>query len=154
MDEPNGFYYMRARTYDPKVGSFISEDPIGFEGGTVNLYEYVGNNPVKKIDPSGLGGCGGGDDWGPGDLIVPDYPMGDNFSFPCSRHDECYGCKGKKEGKTKQQCDDQFCKDLLKKCLTGLSTPMCFQNTMFYCAAVKYTSPAQAAFDEARKCCP
>lgn len=33
---------------------FISKDPIGFEGGDVNLYAYVQNNPVNYIDPSGL----------------------------------------------------------------------------------------------------
>ncbi len=54
MAEPNGFYYMRARYYDPKVGRFISEDPIGFGGGDVNLYAYVQNNPVMRIDPWGL----------------------------------------------------------------------------------------------------
>ncbi len=54
MTEPNGFYYMRARYYDPQVGRFISEDPIGFEGGDVNLFAYVGNNPVMRVDPSGL----------------------------------------------------------------------------------------------------
>ena len=56
MTEPNGFYYMRARYYDPNVGRFISEDPIGLEGGDVNLYAYVGNNPVVLIDPDGLKG--------------------------------------------------------------------------------------------------
>ncbi|MFZ5994261.1 MAG: RHS repeat-associated core domain-containing protein [Thermodesulfobacteriota bacterium] len=53
MTEPNGFYYMRARYYDPSVGRFVSEDPIGFEGGDVNLYAYVGNNPIVYIDPFG-----------------------------------------------------------------------------------------------------
>jgi RHS repeat-associated protein len=53
MTEPNGFYYMRARYYDPDVGRFISEDPIGFKGGDVNLYAYVQNNPVNFVDPSG-----------------------------------------------------------------------------------------------------
>ena len=53
MSEPNGFYYMRARYYDPQVGRFISEDPIGFDGGDVNLYGYVGNNSVNYNDPSG-----------------------------------------------------------------------------------------------------
>jgi RHS repeat-associated protein len=56
MTEPNGFYYMRARYYDTEIGRFISEDPIGFDGGDVNLYAYVGNNPVLLIDPDGLWG--------------------------------------------------------------------------------------------------
>jgi len=53
MAEPNGFYYMRARYYDPQAGRFISEDPIGFDGGDVNLYAYVSSNPVNGIDPDG-----------------------------------------------------------------------------------------------------
>jgi RHS repeat-associated protein len=53
ITEPNGFYYMRARYYDPSVGRFISEDPIGFGGGDVNLTAYVGNNPVLLVDPDG-----------------------------------------------------------------------------------------------------
>jgi RHS repeat-associated protein len=53
MAEPNGLYYMRARYYDPSVGRFVSEDPLGFGGGDVNLYAYVRNNPVKLVDPSG-----------------------------------------------------------------------------------------------------
>lgn len=54
MSEPNGFYYMKARYYDPQVGRFISEDPLGFDGGDVNLMAYVGSNPVNRVDPSGL----------------------------------------------------------------------------------------------------
>jgi len=44
----------RARFYDPGVGRFIQKDPIGFEGGDVNLYGYVGNDPVNWVDPTGL----------------------------------------------------------------------------------------------------
>jgi RHS repeat-associated protein len=44
--------YYRARYYDPKVGRFISEDPIRWEGG-INLYAYVDNNPVRFLDPMG-----------------------------------------------------------------------------------------------------
>src|SRR5690606_17164372 len=40
--------------YDPKLGRFISEDPIGFAGGDMNLYGYVGNSPTGKRDPLGL----------------------------------------------------------------------------------------------------
>jgi RHS repeat-associated protein len=53
-DPESGLYYYNARYYDPKVGRFISQDPIGFEGGDSNLYRYVGNNSVNEVDPSGL----------------------------------------------------------------------------------------------------
>jgi RHS repeat-associated protein len=46
-------YYYRARYYDPVLKRFISEDPIGLRGG-FNLFEYVGGNPVARIDPNGL----------------------------------------------------------------------------------------------------
>jgi RHS repeat-associated protein len=54
MTGPIGFYTMRARCYDPTVGRFISQDPLGFGGGDVNLYAYVKNNPVNFVDPEGL----------------------------------------------------------------------------------------------------
>src|SRR5208337_5464708 len=43
----------RARYYDPTIGRFLSEDPIGFQGG-INVYRYVRNNPLLLIDPMGL----------------------------------------------------------------------------------------------------
>jgi RHS repeat-associated protein len=53
VDSETGLSYYRARYYDPAVGRFISEDPIGFGGGA-NLYAYVGNDPVDFTDPLGL----------------------------------------------------------------------------------------------------
>jgi RHS repeat-associated protein len=53
MAEGNGLYFMRARYYDPEVGRFINKDPIGYAGG-LNLYRYVGNNPIHFVDPWGL----------------------------------------------------------------------------------------------------
>ena len=53
-DEETGLYYFRARFYDPTAGRFLTQDPIGFAGGDVNLYRYVQNNPVNFRDPSGL----------------------------------------------------------------------------------------------------
>jgi RHS repeat-associated protein len=41
------------RAYDAEIGKWISRDPIG-EAGGVNLYGYVGNNPVNYADSSGL----------------------------------------------------------------------------------------------------
>ncbi len=52
IDEGNNLYYMRARYYDANIGRFISEDPAGFAGG-LNLYAYVGGNPVMLVDPDG-----------------------------------------------------------------------------------------------------
>jgi RHS repeat-associated protein len=55
-DQETGLYYMRARYYDPELGRFLSEDPIGIAGG-LNLYAYAGNDPVNASDPAGLDPC-------------------------------------------------------------------------------------------------
>jgi RHS repeat-associated protein len=51
-ENPQVSYY-RARYYDPQVGRFISEDPLGFIGG-VDFYSYVLNRPIQVVDPAGL----------------------------------------------------------------------------------------------------
>jgi RHS repeat-associated protein len=51
-DPETELYYMRARYYDPQLGRFLSEDPIGIEGG-LNLYAYAGDEPVNRADPFG-----------------------------------------------------------------------------------------------------
>jgi RHS repeat-associated protein len=56
----DGFQYLRNRWYDPTVGRFTQEDPIGFAGG-INLYAYAGSNPVSYSDPFGLCASEGGD---------------------------------------------------------------------------------------------
>ncbi len=47
------FWFYRARYYDSGSGRFISEDPIGFDGGR-NYYAYANGNPVLLRDPFGL----------------------------------------------------------------------------------------------------
>ncbi len=54
FDEETGLHYNRFRYYDPAVGRFVSEDPIGLHGG-LNLFSYS-QNPLVWIDPRGLAG--------------------------------------------------------------------------------------------------
>ena len=62
-DEESGLHYNRFRYYDPEIGRFVSQDPIGLQGG-MNLFEYA-PNPVGWTDPFGL-------------LVTPHYTKGIN----------------------------------------------------------------------------
>lgn len=55
FDKSLNLSYMQARYYDPVLGRFYSNDPVGFTGDveTFNRYSYVGNDPVNKNDPTG-----------------------------------------------------------------------------------------------------
>ena len=59
--------YVRARYLNVLQGRWLSADPLRFEAGDYNLYRYVGNEPLGRMDPSGLGCLGG---------------IGINFSIP------------------------------------------------------------------------
>lgn len=55
-DKESGFYYLRARYYDPKIGRFISEDTYKGQVDnplSMNRYTYTHNNPLRFVDPSG-----------------------------------------------------------------------------------------------------
>jgi RHS repeat-associated protein len=52
-DDGNGYYYYRARYYNPDLKRFTAEDSAGFWGGDTNLYGYVGGGPTNRRDPSG-----------------------------------------------------------------------------------------------------
>jgi hypothetical protein len=40
-------------SFDPTIGRWLDEDPIGFAAGDRNLYRYVGNDPTNLVDPTG-----------------------------------------------------------------------------------------------------
>jgi RHS repeat-associated protein len=52
-DDGTGLKYYRARYYHPRLQRFISEDPIGLNGGP-NVYAFVDNSPLNWTDPLGL----------------------------------------------------------------------------------------------------
>lgn len=52
-DLESGLYYNRYRYYDPQVGRYINQDPIGIVGG-LNKFAYAESNPASEYDPLGL----------------------------------------------------------------------------------------------------
>jgi RHS repeat-associated protein len=56
FDAETGTLYNYFRDYDPAIGKYKQADPIGLNGG-LNLYSYVGGNPVLFEDPFGLAAC-------------------------------------------------------------------------------------------------
>ncbi len=52
-DKETNLYYNRHRYYDPKLGNYINQDPIGLASGEPNLMAYP-RNPVQGVDPLGL----------------------------------------------------------------------------------------------------
>lgn len=112
VQDSTGYINMRARLLSPALGRFLTNDPIGISGGDENLYRYVGNSPLKYVDPSGLkipefpdkvtpdpraNGCGPKPDGyitGFQNLAVPDYVPGAfgiyDVSAACNTHDVCY----------------------------------------------------------------
>jgi RHS repeat-associated protein len=56
LDEENGMYYYSARYYAPPT--FISRDPLFEKYPSISPYTYCSNNPINKVDPTGLS-----DDW-------------------------------------------------------------------------------------------
>ena len=56
-ERDSGLVYAGARWYDPRIGRFMSPDPVGFSvsnPASFNRYAYANNNPVNYFDPFGL----------------------------------------------------------------------------------------------------
>ena len=67
-DAETGFDYFGARYYDPSIGRFITPDPLGGLTPFITPYHYCQNNPLNRIDPTGMNDdpidlTGNTDDW-------------------------------------------------------------------------------------------
>jgi len=71
----------RNRYYSPSWGRFITEDPIGLDGGDSNLYRYVANSPISFNDPTGL--SRGGTDGGLNQITTPSKPTPVQVAITC-----------------------------------------------------------------------
>ncbi len=58
-DRETGLIYYNFREYDPKLGRWLSRDPIHKQGG-LNLYAYISNKTINHIDKLGLQNFGEG----------------------------------------------------------------------------------------------
>jgi RHS repeat-associated protein len=77
---PSGLYLTRNRAYDPFSGRWLSRDPAGEQsGGSTDLYTYVGNDSINKVDQSGLqeeDAEPGDNNLDPGADLTQDTPFG------------------------------------------------------------------------------
>lgn len=53
-DRDSGLVRFGLRDYDPAAGRWTTKDPLGFSSGDTNLYAYASNDPLNRIDPTGL----------------------------------------------------------------------------------------------------
>jgi len=149
-DRDTGLVRFGVRDYDPTLGRWTAKDPIDFKGEDINLYKYVLNDPIGKIDVSGLypGPCGNQDHtW------VPDNPYWVfDFTEPCQNHDDCYGCQGQESNYSKSKCDFRFWLDMQKVCAKYIFNPHLF--LLCQTAANQYYNAvfwgANSAFENAR----
>jgi RHS repeat-associated protein len=82
-DDELGLVNMKGRIYDPKIGRFLTTDPIvqaPLSGQSWNPYSYVLNNPLRYVDPSGFEGRPADPDWADNPDVQRELAKGDHWS--------------------------------------------------------------------------
>jgi RHS repeat-associated protein len=80
-DKDTGLTRFGARDYDAEAGRWTARDPLLFEGGQLNLYQYASGDPVNRIDPTGLVSIGFSAYAGVGGGLELSWVPGQGFSF-------------------------------------------------------------------------
>ena len=124
FDQETGLHYNYFRYYDPGMGRYVTEDPLGLKAD-LNIYAYVHSNPIRYSDIYGLFYGGGGGCWGGPGCYFVEGPFGpvcgpegskiarwipDINEEGCKNHDKCYDeCASNCEGKNcKLKCDNEL----------------------------------------------
>jgi RHS repeat-associated protein len=131
-DVETGLHYNYFRDYDPSLGRYVESDPIGLDGG-LNTFAYAGSAPVRFSDPLGLFFAGpvcGSDG---NSQFFPDSI----FTAACGAHDDCYGCSGEKQGKSRSQCDSEFLEGMKGMCRFLPNPIACMGVAYSYYAGVR-----------------
>lgn len=76
-DPETGWYFSRARYYDPNIRRFVQEDPVGYSAGN-NMFAYGNGSPLEGRDPTGM--VFNADPYGLKGLPVTDSPTFDTFA--------------------------------------------------------------------------
>jgi RHS repeat-associated protein len=94
-DAETGLVRFGARDYDARLGRWIAKDPVRWGGRDVNLYAYVGSDPINFVDPLGWmklppDPSGLGPEWTPVPTRNPNgkmfqHPSGDALEFEKGR---------------------------------------------------------------------
>jgi RHS repeat-associated protein len=155
FDSESNLSYNYFRSYNGSQGRYTQPDPVGLGGG-LTRFSYVGANPLRYADPSGLDpwwkepdpwypGTSAppfqcrpdGNPWGWGcgdektDHRVPDVVGGVNMIPACRKHDDCYD-GASKPGASKPQCDNQLKKDIYELCRQA-------GHSNYYCKSLSYS---------------
>jgi RHS repeat-associated protein len=157
-DSETDQHYNYHRYYYPKVGRYLTEDPIKLEGG-MNLFLYGENDPISMVDNLGLISYEGaksvpkygkwcGPFYGGGKALKvgedPDWhvPPDDSLDECCYRHDKCYDINRVTADAAPDNCEKIKCDKELIECMKGLpENPAIWPSPPKLTRSSKFTFP-------------